>query len=39
VWNNVKAGVLFEEDIIQKMLVIEYTLVNSTVPQMEWIFV
>jgi hypothetical protein len=39
VWNYVKAGVLFEEDIIQKMLVIEYTIVNNTVPQMEWIFI
>jgi len=39
VWNNVEAGVLFDEDIIQKILVIEYTLVNNTVPQMEWIFI
>jgi len=36
---NVKACVLFEEEQIQKIVVIQYTFVNNTFLLMQWIFI
>jgi hypothetical protein len=35
---NVKADVLYQEEIIQKIVVIQYTVGNNTALQMQWIF-
>jgi hypothetical protein len=36
---NVKACVLFGEELVQKIVVIQYTLVNNTVLHMQWIII
>jgi hypothetical protein len=36
---NVKGCVLFEQELVQKIVVIQYTLVNNTVLQIQWIII